>query len=88
MPPLLTRGAGRDDIVGWISAAHPGAPLFALDFFNGIDSTRPLLEQLRALVILVQQTQAANPSVFQHGWIGMGHSQGSRLRACILVRSG
>lgn len=48
----------------------------ALDFFNGLESTRPMWEQLDALVTLVQKTIAANPAVFRNGWIGMGHSQG------------
>jgi palmitoyl-protein thioesterase len=63
-----------DQIREWIQELHPGTPTFAVPLFQGFDSTRPLTEQLPALVSFLQNLTASFGS-----WIAVGHSQGGLL---------
>lgn len=66
-----------DHVVALINEAHPGTRTFPLPFFAGVESLRPLSEQLPALVSTVQELVVRES--LQGGWIALGHSQGGLL---------
>ena len=67
-----------DQVRAWVEQYHPGTVTTAVPLFQGFDSTRPLTEQLPALVSFLQNLTANYSS-----WIAVGHSQGGLLMRCV-----
>jgi palmitoyl-protein thioesterase len=71
-----------DNIAKWIAQEHPGQIFIPLNIFNGLDSTRPLWEQVPQIANLIQST-VSNQS-FAQGYHFLGHSQGGLLMRVML----
>ncbi len=67
-----------DAMRAWICELHPGTKTFAVPLFAGLDSTRPMTEQLPAIAAYI-----ANLTSSFDSWIGVGHSQGGLLMRCV-----
>jgi hypothetical protein len=80
----IIKGTSRswDKVVTWVRECHPGTSLFALAMFEGVESHK-LLWELRVLSSAIREIQENNTHIFQHGWIGMGHSQGALILRCL-----
>lgn len=38
---------------GWVAQYHPGTPFYALALFEGLESTRPMLEQMPVIQVIL-----------------------------------
>jgi len=72
-----------DNVVQWVQEAHPGQVFIPLNTFNGLESTRPLWEQVPVIKKLIQSI-VSNDSRFAGGYHLMGHSQGGLLTRVML----
>jgi len=72
-----------DDIKSWMDSERPTQKFIALNIFNGLDSTRPLWEQVTQVSQLILDT-VSNDTSFGDGYHFLGHSQGGLLLRTML----
>jgi len=78
MHAALEGASDLENLRGWIAAARPGAEVFNLQVFEGIDSLNALSKQVSGLAKKIRAL-AQDRESFAHGYDLVCHSQGALL---------